>query len=623
MHRLRHPYVLITSALLLGLIVAFATFKKPVKQEQQVAERLADGRKPSMKLMVPVWLHRGLVVNIGLAACLLALAPLACRSLDRRREERKSAPFRPTLAQGLALGGAAAIFLSAGIPRLHHSFWGDEEFASGRFIADQVEVSPEGQVHIERTSWLDTIWNFWRPTNHIGYTVVARLSHEAFFSPTNGPTDPYFSETWVRLPTLLAGLASLLAIVWICHVWGWSRAAPAVVLAWAGHAWLVRFGVDARGYGFVTLLLILLIGIVGRALQTGRWRWWLLMGFVQFYVLWTHLGAVYFPLGMAAAALAMIWTDEIKEDRLVQSTRWLVGNLFTVLLAVGIMAPQLVPFLKFMDQHVLPGSLDLAWFKDAACYLACGAPWLPWSATNPFSTSVRDQGLPMVLDVLVLVISWALVVLGVVRLCKDRSQRWLILFLIGAPVLMILHIIVGHTRPYHWYLIPFIPALLALWASGLTGLFAKSRAAGMVVGIVFVFGTHALAWQQSRLLVQHPIEANRESVALTRQVTNPRHPDYGKEALTAHCIMTPGCYDPAGIRFETVADLRALMARADREHKPLFVNFGFRELYAETKPDILALLDDRTLFEPVASLPGLFISTSREVVRYRSPLSPP
>jgi hypothetical protein len=223
----------------------------------------------------------------------------------------------------------------------------------------------------------------------------------------------------------------------------------------------------------------------------------------------------------------------------------------------------------------------------------------------------------VVLDVLVLVVSWALVVLGTLRLWSDRTQRGLILFLIGAPVLMVLHIIVGHTRPYHWYLIPFIPALLALWASGLTGLFGKSRAAGMAVSIVFVFGTHALAWQQSRLLVQHPIEANRESVALTRQVTNPRHPDYGKEALTGHCIMTPGCYDPAGIRFETVADLRALMARADREHKPLFVNFGFRELYAETKPDILALLDDHTLFEPVASLPGLFISTSREVVRYR------
>ena len=623
MHRLRHPYVLISSALLLGLIIVFANVRSPEKQEQQIAERIAAGKKPSTKMLVTVWLHHGLVINVGLAACLLALTPLACRSLDRRREDLTPAPARATLPQWLAVGGAAAIFLSAGIPRLHHSFWGDEEFAAGRFIADQVEVSPEGKVQIEPTSWLDTLWNFWRPTNHIGYTAVARLSHDAFFTPTNGPTDPYFSETWVRLPTLLAGLASLLAIVWMCNVWGWSRAAPAVVLAWSGHAWLVRFGVDARGYGFVLMLLILLIGIVGRAVQTGRWRWWLLMGFVQFYVLWTHLGAVYFPLGMAAAALALIWTDEIKEDRLAQSTRWLVGNLITVLLVVGIMAPQLVPFLKFLEQHVLPGSLDLAWIKDAACYLACGAPWLPWSATNPFSTAVRDQGLPVVLDVIVLALSWSLIALGTKHLWSHRTQRGLILFLVGAPALMILHTIAGHTRPYHWYLIPFIPVLLALWAAGLTWVLARWAKAGLLVGIVFVFGTHALAWQQSRLLVQHPIEANRESVALTRQVTNPRNPDYGKEALTGHCIMTPGCYDPAGIRFETVADLRALMARADREHKPLFVNFGFRELYAETKPDILALLDDRTLFDPVASLPGLFLSTSREVVRYRSTSIPP
>jgi hypothetical protein len=40
-------------------------------------------------------------------------------------------------------------------------------------------------------------------------------------------------------------------------------------------------------------------------------------------------------------------------------------------------------------------------------------------------------------------------------------------------------------------------------------------------------------------------------------------------------------------------------------------------------PDILAMLDDRTLFEPVAMLPGLFFSTTREVVRLRNSPPPP
>ncbi len=390
-----------------------------------------------------------------------------------------------------------------------------------------------------------------------------------------------------------------------------------MALGYAGHAWLVRFGVDARGYGFVMLLVLLLTGILGRALQTGRWRWWLLYGFAQFYLLWTHMGTFYVPLTMNLAALCLIWQDTIKVDRRVQLIRWLVVNLVTTLLVIGIMTPMLIPFLSFMKHHVLAGSLDQGWITDAAAYMVCGAPWQEWSTANPFSTALSTEGLPVVLDVTLMTFAWALAALGLWSLWQQRERRGLLIFLVGGPALIMLHLVVSHTRPYHWYLIPFLPALLFLWAAALSFLWQRQRSVALVLTILLVAGIHAMAWPQSRLLSAHPIEANRDSVASTRKITNPRHPEYGRAEITASCIMTAGLYDPASQPFKTVAELQQLMKKADAEHKPLFVNFGFRDLYLSEKPDLLAMFDDRNLFEPVADFPGLFFSCTREVIRYK------
>jgi len=199
------------------------------------------------------------------------------------------------------------------------------------------------------------------------------------------------------------------------------------------------------------------------------------------------------------------------------------------------------------------------------------------------------------------------------KLLCHRQQRWLLLFMIGGPVLMVLHVLASHTRPYYWYLIPFLPALCLLWAAALQHV-GRARLGVMVA---LILGVHVLAWKQCRLLVEHPMEPIRESVALTREITNPRHPDYNNGVITACCLMTPGSYDRGALRFRTVEELRAIMAKADQQRVPLFVNFGFRGLYEATQKDILEVLDNPDLFEQVAVLPGLFESTTREVRRYR------
>lgn len=619
MSRLRHPYFIITAALFLGLLTTFCLVDRPEKALREADRRQAEGRSTPMKYMAPAWLWRGLRADLVVAGVLLALTPLAVRRFSPTRTDRPAQSAAPLhTAEWVGLAAAVAIFASSGVPRLGHSLWGDEEYASGKFIADQVDVAEDGTVSISPTPWIETLWNYWRPTNHMGFTVVARLCHDTFFQRPTGPTAPFLSETLIRLPSLLAGIASIFLLVWACRVWDWRRAAVPVALAYAGHAWLVRFGVDARGYGFVLMLVPLLIGILGRALQTGLWRWWVPFGLVQFYLLWTYLGNSHLLLSVNLAALWIIWRKEAAPDRGIQLTRWFAANMLTVLLAVGIMAPMLIPFLNFMKAHNLAGALNGVWLLDAATYITSGAPWYAWSQTNPLCTAISRDGLPLGIDVAMLVIVAALAGTGVWAIARNQEQQGLLMFLVGGPLLVIGHLVLSNTKPYHWYLIPFLPALLILWAAGLNHLWQQRRTAALVLSAFLILSVHALGWQQVRLLVAHPIEANRESVALTRTVTNPRHPDYGKEALTAYCVMTAGSYDPASIRFKTADELKLIIERARRENRPLFVNYGFRELYKGELPDILAMFDDRTLFEPVATLPGLFFSTTREVIRLRS-----
>ena len=351
----------------------------------------------------------------------------------------------------------------------------------------------------------------------------------------------------------------------------------------------MRFGVDARGYGFVVFLVILLLGILGRATSTGRWRWWVLYGLAQFYLLWTYPGAIHVPASMNVAALWLIWTDQIKSDRPAQLGRWLAANLLTALLVIGIMAPLLVPFLEFVHAHKLSGSLDLSWFKDAACYAACGAPWLTWSSTNPLSTAVGIHGLPSALDILLLTAPpghWPFSGSG----SSEKTAPSAVSSLSGRRPTAFARS--SHRQPH-----PPLPLVshpfharpsLPLGSGPDLAVGSSARRLAIAGGVILVVGIHTMSWPQSRLLGQHPIEANRESVALTRHVTNPRHPDYGKNEITAGSIMTPGCYDPGEILFTSVEELQQLIARATLEKKPLYVNFGFRELYQFEHADLLS-----------------------------------
>lgn len=613
------PYFRITATIFVVLVVTLLVVERPVRMERRIAERAVTlGKDAPTHWLIPVWLWRGLAVNTGLAALLVALTPLAARPLPER-------PTHPPASRPLTsrdrwiLAAAFTLLLASNLPRLDQSLWGDEEYSMKTYIAAQPVQMEDGTWKMETRPWSTTLWDFTRPTNHVGYTVIARLFHEALFRPDPAPDAPWFSERAIRLPVLLAGLGALFSLVWCCRVWGFGAGAAWVALGYVGHAWMVRFGADARGYGFVLFLTPLLLGALGRALQTGRWRWWLAFGFIQFYLVWTHLGVVHMLMALNLAAIWLLFRLP-NSKRLVQSSRWAVASIASMMLGLFLMAPILPRFLSFMKKNVLEGSIDRTWLADMAGYLYCGTPWVDWDVSNPLCFSLSQEAVPAWIAATFMLLACALLIIGSWQLWRDPARRPLVIFLVGGPVLMLTQLFIGNTRPYHWYLMPFLPNLLLLLAAAWPSPESRPTITTRVVPILLILtflGIHLLGFETSRALTRHPIEPCRESVALTRSVTNPAHPNYGKEAITASPGMTTEAYDPAVIRFENADQLRALIAQSKSERRPLFLNFGFRRLLSSAQPEIFALIDDPNLFEPIAVLHGQFIASTREVFRLR------
>ena len=363
MNRFRNRYFYITASVFLALMVTLMCMESPRRVDQRIAERKASGKAVPTQWYVHAMGWRGLAVDAALAVMLMGLTPWAARRLTCAPLRVEAPPRRMTVIATAVAGGLMIISGIANAPRLSHSLWGDEEYSMKRLVAGQtVERGEDGKMHFEDRSWVTTLWSYRKTTNHIGYTVVARLFHEVMFRPGTGPTDPMFSELATRLPVFIAGLLSIAALAWAGCVWGWHRGLPLALVMYAAHPWFVRFGSDARGYGFVLLLVPLLIGVLGRAWQTGRWRWWIALGLAQFYLLWTYMGAVHFVAMLNLAGAGLIFCDRSRApDRVVFLARLAVANVISAMLFIPLIAPCMPQLAAFAATKPLQGVVDFDW----------------------------------------------------------------------------------------------------------------------------------------------------------------------------------------------------------------------------------------------------------------------
>jgi hypothetical protein len=572
-------------------------------------------------VLVSLWWAAAL--NAALCALLLATsgawAGRSAAEVDAERStDRSRAPRRP----GLGVAGIGAVLAAAALagvlrwPLAHGSVWWDEAWTLRHVIVGNVDPDPNDPTRVEYSpsSWIDTLWYYRTPTNHVAYSVAARASLGAW-RLASGAVRPAFDEFAFRFPAWLAAVVTVVLVGALVAALGFPVAAPAAAALLALHPWHVRYGADGRGYSFVLCFALAGALFLLRFLRAGRWRDALGCAASQLALLWTFPLGVYVPLALGAAGCAAIALgDEPREVRRRSLGRWLVAHALAAMAFVQLMLPNLAQAVAFDKEWRDRVPLEPPWLRQLWVYLTLGVrmrePREP-DVVFPTFAVLRDAW-PW-LSVVVYGVLPALALAGCARVALRAGRRERAVFgaLVLAVALFLLHRAVHGffvlQRFAFFALAALVPAL-AIGAEGALRAVVRrdgARRVALPLGLAAALaGYAALAAPQLRVLWTHPPTPSREVAAFlaARDREAPRgvlRAGLGLGGEVAHA------YDPWLVRVETRDELDALAARARAEGRPLYVVFSYAALNAKR---IAALFDpvlDERWFEPVARFDGI------------------
>ena len=617
-HRIYYG-VLLAITVALGLFLANA----PLPWEEGVAAREAAERNVKTIHHSITGLYYGAWAALMVVGLLALCGPMALRLLSPDFVRTKAGLGRRSCLVFLIF--AAGAMLLAGVrmaPRLDSSLWGDEDYTVRRAVVGQYERNDEGELWFRKVTWNDTLFAYRNPNNHVLFSVLARLSL-GDYEPGKDPQKLHFDETRLRMPSFIAGLLAIASVGYLLATIGFTRAGIAAMFVLALHPWFLRHGCEARGYPLALALGPLCLTFLIKALQRGRPGYWAAFALSEFLVFYAYPGTIYLLAGINIAALAYIaLRDNSTRDRISLGSRWFVANTFAALPLIFLMAPNLPQLKAYIEKNSDVAGPDAAWIWDNLCYLATGRPWFAWESGNPYDFHLSANAIG---SGFALACIFGIAICGIVRLCRNwRENLWLVIALALPYGLMLTHSVIAGGRVYQWYAIPMLPTFIIALAMGIESLPARIRdvrlrtLAGFGTLALFLAFYAAFSSGITGALRERSVGPLRESVAATRPVLNPNLPEIGEVLTAQFCMGTPG-YDPTAYFFKTddPEAFRALMARADRESKPLFVNIALPKLAEQGWPGVMRLVNDPTLFETSGPLWGLQAPSTRFLFRYR------
>lgn len=516
---------------------------------------------------------------------------------------------------------AMALTAFWGIQRANHSVWDDEETSLRRVIIGTYRDNEAGKPVLKPVPWRDTFWDYKMPTNHHLQTILSRLSLDTWRAVAK-PRGLQFSEPVLRIPVILAGILSIGAIALLVRRIGYPRAAVAAAFLLALHPWHVRYAAEMRGYSLVMLFVPLMILCALEAINTGRWRWWLGFAFCEFCVLYAYPGCLYLlAITNLAAAITLLLRNAAWE-RLRQLLRLEVSSGLAGMAYLQLMLPCVPQALLYFAGERSQGQLGERWHRNALSHFLTGTPWN--------NSDLRSAGYPElkwiaadhpVLFPILAGCILALLALGIFRLARTRPVGWMLLaiFLIPAPLVYAGAIRGGHYL-YEWYLIFALPGLAALVALGIDSLAAPtqkiSRFAPAAV-IVFFVSVFAISTQPQRsFFINNPLQHLREVVLAARPTLDPNDPRQAG-IMTATVTGAPLAYDPYIEDVRNAETLTFLLKTADETNRPFFFLYGNGWAAAYGYPELHKMIEDDTLFEKTAELPGYDPTLTEYVRKYR------
>lgn len=519
---------------------------------------------------------------------------------------------------------AIAMLLAAGMGsmRLGQDLWDDERTTLQRFVQGNYKPNDDGTVRFREFGFGRTLHDYYVPNNHVLHSVLARASvsmWRVFRSPDGLP----FSETALRLPAFLFGIASVAALALLLKELGFARAGVIGAFLLAIHPWHIRYASEARGYALVLCLLPLLIVCWIRALRSGAWKWWIAVAGLQFCLLYSYPATVYPVAAINAATLVLILAGIPGiAPRAVLFARWLVPCFVAALTFVWLFLPCVPQLQLYLATERAQGTMGDWWLRDFYSHLFAGCSW--------FKSHDLNSPRPELYAMLTMhprtgwILVWAALVLGMAGTLR-LALRGIIPSLVAALLLLPAAAsywvaLRGGSFLHEWYLIYLLPGVVAVVALGLDGTgmpWQKSKWSTLVpiaATVLFATGYISLTSKARNWLLTRPLQPMRESVALTRPSIMPNYEGY-RDVVTASFNTPPYIYDPHVVVLRSPAELIALMKDCAANSKPLYLNVGNPSAAAVHHPQMFAMLNDPSQFEIIAELPGFDPTLDRIVAR--------
>ncbi len=557
-----------------------------------VQRRLAAGAKVRLEDHVTAGWWWAALLTLLLAFAAVATRPLWMAAWPKTRERVANLPgwFWLFLCGCVVLGAALRI------PRLGVSLYADEFYPIRTYYSGQWSKNTTGETEFKAVSWERTFFDNREGNNHLLQSIASRAVLELYRKIT-GADRSEFSEAAVRIPSLLAGLASIAMLGVFMMRCGTPTAALVAMVLLALHPWHVRYSAEARGYAFVFAGATLALLCGWHAMTQGRLVNWVGFGAGLFFMLAAFPGAIYIALCLNAAVL--FWFVRIG-PRVPGLFRLFVANAGAAVPFAWLYGPSAQQILSYLnDPRAISPGISLAWLRDELTYFLAGMPWAPDNPSNPLLVGLMNAvalgnpehaawlGLALVA---VFAVAFAV---GTVRsFLRLPPGGWLVIASVASVAVGLLHCHFGGKLLFPWYLIFALPGVVAAIALGIdwicTATFGQSRWRRLAVqGFLGAF--ILLTARQTSVIISHSREPNRE-------VASAVLPGVETKELAGGFWTQAFNYEPRMRFLVTCEDVAALIEESFRENAALRIAFGHRPRALATIPDALAMVEDEKLF---------------------------
>lgn len=581
-----------------------------------------EGRVPKISQFATIYLWIAAAINLVLTALLAATAgwwaaPLRGETFERPKSEiRNPKWFWPLV---IAAMGITAV---TGFPRLSQSLWHDEAYPIRRAILGTDRLQADGSYKVKNVSWVETFFYYKKP-NHMLHSVVCRVFNDTWRFLAR-PKGLQFNEVALRLPTWLAGIASVACLALFVRKLGYPSAGVIAAFLFALHPWQARYATEGRAYAFIFVLVPLLFYFFLQALDRGRWRWWIAFAATEVLIMHSYLTCIHLMVIFNLCAPVAIWLKfRNGRDFLAMGTRWFVANVFAAMAGLMLLLPIVPQLIAYLDETHSLGDVDYRWMQSFLSHLLTGQPWSYTLKYRPeyieiYPWAVDHPGMFVLIGLLAI----GFLVLGIRRLIAQSPVTGLLIIPLLIPaVSCFIQMRISSGHMYVWYIIFILPGAVALTAIGLDELISCARSrAGKIAGVTAVallLGSYA-GWTapQRHRLMAGPLQPNRESVLLTRPTLDPNDPRQEK-IITATFFGEPFPYDPRMVVFYSMPKFAELIRQADAENKELYINLGYLVTVEGEHANKYDFLKNSGFFEDLGVLRGYQSLQSRHVFRYK------